>query len=160
MKHVFYLLLLFTLIWACSSPEKSLVLEETKVTGGFDSLRAAKAGADVYGMRRYVIAYLRKGPNRDQDSLQAAEIQRAHLDNIQRMADLGKLVLAGPYLDDHDIMGIYVFAVETIEEAEELTRTDPAIQAGRLLMEMHPWYGSAALMEVNEIHAQLAKEKI
>ena len=55
---------------------------------------------------------------------------------------------------------IYVFAVKTIDEAEKLTESDPAVKAGRLIMELHPWFGSAALMEVNEIHKQIAKEEI
>ena len=36
--------------------------------------------------------------------------------------------------------------------------TDPAVQAGRLVMELHPWYGSAALMTVNETHKRVAKK--
>ena len=126
----------------------------------FDSLLAKETGADAYGMRQYIMAYLKKGPNRNQDSLAAMEIQRAHLDNIKRMAEEGKLVLAGPFMDGHDVQGIYVFAVDTIEEAEELTKSDPAVKTGRLVMELHPWYGSAALMKVSEMHKKLAKESI
>jgi len=126
----------------------------------YDSLMAANVGADSYGMRQYVIAFLQEGPNRDQDSITASEIQRAHLDNITKMANEGKLVLAGPFLDNFQTKGIYVFAVQTIEEAEALTNSDPAVQAGRLVMELHSWYGSAALMKVNELHSKVAKEGI
>lgn len=126
----------------------------------FDQELAEKLGADEYGMRKYVFAFLKSGPNRDQDSLTAANLQRAHLDNIQRLADEGKLVLAGPFLDGGDLRGIYVFDMETVEEAKKLTETDPAIQAGRLEMELHPWYGSAALKQVNEIHSKVAKTNI
>jgi hypothetical protein len=58
------------------------------------------------------------------------------------------------------LRGIYIFDVRTLEEAQALTATDPAIQAGRLEMELHPWYGSAALLKINEWHERLAKEKI
>lgn len=126
----------------------------------FDASLAEETGADQYGMRQYVMAYLKAGPNRNQDSTEAAQLQRAHLDNIGRMVEMGKLVLAGPFMDDHEAKGIYIFAVETVEEAEELTASDPSIQAGRLVMELHPWYGSAALMKVNELHGQLAKDGI
>jgi uncharacterized protein YciI len=104
------------------------------------------------------MAFLKAGPNRSQDSTTAAQLQRAHLDNIKRMAEAGQLVLAGPFLDDGEIRGIYVFDVKSVEEARTLTATDPAIKAGRLEMELHPWYGSAALMKVNEISARIAKE--
>jgi uncharacterized protein YciI len=85
-------------------------------------------------MRQYVMAFLKAGPNRSQDSATAAQLQRAHLDNIFRLADEGKLILAGPFLDKGEIRGIYVFDVKTVEEAAALTATDPAIQAGRLVM--------------------------
>jgi hypothetical protein len=63
-------------------------------------------------------------------------------------------------MDDGEMRGIYIFNVTTIEEAKKLTETDPAIQAGRLEMELHPWYGSAALMEVNNLHNRLQKKDI
>ena len=126
----------------------------------FDQELASKLGADVYVMRKYVLAFLKAGPNRDQDSLTAAKLQQAHMANIQRLADEGKLTLAGPFLDGGELRGIYIFDVESVEEAKKLTETDPAIQAGRLIMELHPWYGSAALKQVNEIHNKIAKINI
>lgn len=127
---------------------------------GYDEALATECGADEYGMRQYVIAFLKRGPNRDRDSLEAANLQRAHLDNIGKLAEAGKLSLAGPFLDDGDIRGIYIFNVKTVEEARALTETDPAIQAGSLVMELHPWYGSAALMQVNKLHEKVAKTPI
>ena len=151
-KHYLYLLLL--MLFACQSNNKPAN------EGFFDAELAAKLGADQYGMKSYVMAFLKSGPNRNQDSMQAAVLQRAHLDNITRMANEGKLVIAGPFLDDGNVRGIYIFNVATVEEAEGLVKTDPAIQAGRLIMELHPWYGSAALMEVNHLHKKLSKEPI
>lgn len=120
-----------------------------------DTALAIALGADDYGMKQYVMAFLKRGPNRDRTPAQAAELQKAHLENIGRLAEEGKLVLAGPFMDDGKMRGIYIFNVTTVEEAQELTATDPAIQAGSLVMELHPWYGSAALMKVNEIHESL-----
>ncbi len=111
-------------------------------------------------MRKFVIAFLKKGPNRDQDSVTRAKIQRAHLDNMKKMAEAGKMVLAGPFLDGGEYQGIYIFAVASIEEAQELTNSDPAVQAGRLEMELKEWYGSAALMTILENHKKIAKEDI
>lgn len=127
---------------------------------GYDSVLAAETGADEYGMKKYVMAFLRKGPNREKDSLKRSELQRAHLDNIGRMAKEGMLVVAGPFLDDSDIRGIYIFNVTTIEEAQKLTETDPLIQSGGLVMELKPWYGSAALMKITELHERVAKKGI
>jgi len=58
------------------------------------------------------------------------------------------------------LRGIYVFDVSTIAEAETLVHTDPAIQAGKLKMELHEWYGTAALMAIPELHKKVAKKGI
>jgi uncharacterized protein YciI len=126
----------------------------------YDEAAAREFAADRYGMKKYVLAFLKRGPNRSADAKKADELQAAHLKNIGRMSAAGKLVLAGPFLDDGELRGIYIFNVATVAEAEALTRSDPAIQAGSLVMELKEWYGSAALVAVNGIHGRLAKEPI
>jgi uncharacterized protein YciI len=125
----------------------------------YDSILAKEFGADQYGMKTYVIAFLKSGPNRIEDKVRAAELQKAHMSNIKRMAEEGKLLLAGPFLDNGELRGIYVFDVATLEEAKELTASDPAIQAGSLEMELKEWYGSAALMGVNDLKDKVTKIK-
>jgi uncharacterized protein YciI len=125
----------------------------------YDAALARKLKADEYGMRTYVMAFLKAGPNRNRSPEEARKLQRAHMDNINRLAAEGKLVVAGPFADDGPIRGIYIFDVPTVAEAEALTKTDPAIQAGSLAMELHPWYGSAALMMVNEVHERIEQKK-
>ena len=126
--------------------------------GTFDAALAEKLGADEYGMKPYVMAFLKAGPNRNLDSTESANLQAAHMANINRMAEEGKLAIAGPFMDDGAIRGIYIFNVASVEEAEALTKTDPAIKAGSLVMELHPWYGSAALSEIPERHKLAAKK--
>ncbi len=165
MKKLLFILLLASFFACEQQPETATATtaetpETTEISGGYNAELAAKLGADKYGMRQYVMAFLKAGPNRSQDSLEAAQLQKAHLENIGRMAEAGQLVLAGPFMDNGDIRGIYIFDVRTIEEAQALTETDPAIKAGRLVMELHPWYGSAALMQVNEVHNTLAEQGV
>jgi len=168
MKKVLLICGVTTALFSCSSKtdcpgEGSAATNKDTVetlNEKFDQKLAERLGADDYGMKRYVMAFLKMGPNQDQDSASAAQLQRAHLDNIKRLADEKKLIVAGPFLDDSDIRGIFIFNVETIEEAEALTKTDPAIKAGRLVMELHPWYGSASLMECVKIHKKVAKNEI
>lgn len=138
------------------NPDKTVV--DIASVAVYDSIKAKKYGADPYGMRKYVMAFLKIGSNRSQDSVEAARLQAAHMANIGKMVEAGKLTLAGPFFGDGDLRGIYIFNVASIEEAEALTNSDPAIQAGSLVMELKEWYGSAGLMMVNEIHPQLAKE--
>ncbi len=117
---------------------------------------AREMKADDYGMSVYIIALLKKGPNRDLDSLAQISLQAAHMENIRRMAEQGSLSIAGPFLDDGEVRGIYIFNVDSVDKAKELTNTDPAIQAGSLVMELHPWYGPAGLKYVNEFNKQLS----
>ncbi len=143
--------------WGCQEPPSEVTTVVT--TSGYDSLLAAELGADDYGMKKYVMAFLKSGPNPSKDSLTRANLQSAHLANISRLAEEGKLILAGPFLHDGELRGIYVFDVKTVEEAESLTKTDPAIQAGSLIMELIPWYGSAGLPKLSKIHEKVAKVK-
>ena len=152
-----YILLTIVILGSlgCSAPSEKL--DEVVQ---FDSVLAQELGADDYGMSQFVMAFLKSGPNRPSDPKKAEELQAAHMANIGRMAEEGKLVLAGPFMGDGDLRGIYVFDVETVEEAKALTETDPAIQAGSLVMELHPWYGSAAVKQISEIHEQISKVKM
>ena len=117
----------------------------------------AKRLGGTKGMKKYVMAFLKAGPNRPKDSTVAAQLQAAHMKNILRMADEGTLILAGPFLDGMALRGIYIFNVESLEEARKLTETDTAVKEGSLIMELHPWYGSAALQEVTAIHKSIIK---
>ena len=124
----------------------------------YDAALAKKLGADENGMKTYVMAFLKAGPNRNRPREEAQKLQAAHRANINRLAAEGKLVLAGPFADDGELRGIYVFDVRTNAEAEALTKTDPAIQAGQLVMELHPWYATAGLMTIPELHNRIEKK--
>jgi uncharacterized protein YciI len=67
------------------------------------------------------------------------EIQKGHMANINRLAEMKKLIAAGPFGDNGRLRGILVFRVGSLEEAKLLTATDPAVQAGRLAMDIHQW---------------------
>lgn len=161
MRLTIFLIIATYIISSCNQtprPETSIQNQLEEIV--YDSILAQKLGADDYGMKQYVMAFLKRGPNRSQDSAEATKLQRAHLDNISRLAEEGKLVLAGPFLDNGDLRGIYIFNVKTVDEAKTLTETDPAIQQGRLIMELMPWYGSAGLMELNEMHKKISRINI
>ncbi len=156
MKRFIVGLSIIFLIAACNTTNrKSSAGQVTESGTEYDSLLASELGADHYGMKQYVMALLLRGDNSSADSTEAANLQKAHLDNITRMAEEGRLVLAGPFLDSGDIRGIYIFNVSSVEEAEKLTSTDPAVKAGVLKMELHLWYGSAALQMLNDLHARI-----
>lgn len=86
------------------------------------------------------LAFLVRGDKwTPEKTAQTEAIQKAHLANIQKLADMKKLVVAGPFGDNGTLRGIFVFRVASIEEARQLAATDPAVQAGRLALQIHPW---------------------
>lgn len=99
-----------------------------------------------FEMRNYVLGLLRKGPNSAQGTKEeAAKIQEGHLANIRKMAEAGKLIVAGPMGDNGDLRGIFIFDAKSPEEVRDMINQDPAIQSGRLVVELHPWLAAAGL---------------
>jgi uncharacterized protein YciI len=98
-----------------------------------------KAGAPP-NIRKYWFVMLTTGPNRTQDSATAAKLQAGHMANMEIMHQDGKLKVAGPFGDNGNWRGIFIFDCETKEEVVALLAKDPAIAAGRLAYEIHPWY--------------------
>jgi len=126
----------------------------------YNAALAKELGADDYGMRSYVLVILKTGPAEITDEAERDELFRGHFANMKRLAEEGKLVLAGPLVDAAPKRGIFIFDVKTIEEAEELVKTDPTVKAGVFEFEMSKYYGSAALMQVGKIHKTIQKESI
>ncbi|MDQ1638042.1 MAG: uncharacterized protein QOF62_1381 [Pyrinomonadaceae bacterium] len=91
-------------------------------------------------MTRVYLGFLSRGDKwTPEKSAATEELQKAHLANIYRLAEMKKLVVAGPFGDDTPLRGMFVFRVASINEARELAATDPAVQAGRLKVDIHPW---------------------
>ncbi len=99
-------------------------------------------GDTTYTMKRFVFMLLEKGETRSQDSITAAKIQEQHLAHLNKMAESGKLIVAGPFTDVGDHLGLLIFDLETIEEALKLEAEDPAVKAGRLKMNAFFWWGA------------------
>lgn len=130
----------------------------TPAKPAFDAELAKKTGADDYGMRRYVLVILKTGPTKVVDAEERKAMFAGHMANIQRLAKAGQLALAGPFMDGGgDWRGLFVFAVEDVEQAKALVATDPVIIKGEIVAEYHTWYGSAANMLVGEWHDKVAK---
>ncbi|MBL7831475.1 MAG: hypothetical protein JNK41_10640 [Saprospiraceae bacterium] len=121
---------------------------------------ADSLGADEYGMKYYTFVILKSGPNKIDNQEKLNELFRGHLDNIGRLADEGKLVVAGPFgKNDKSYRGLYILNAPTLQDAQALLDTDPAIKAGVFDVELYQWYGSAALPEYLKVHKQIEKSK-
>ena len=127
----------------------------------YDKALADSLGADEYGMKSYIFVILKTGPNKIADKAISDSLFKGHIANINRLADAGKLVVAGPFgKNDLTYRGLFILNVKTVEEAQTLLQTDPAIHAGVFVTDLIPWYGSAALPLYLGFHEKIEKEKI
>jgi uncharacterized protein YciI len=101
-----------------------------------------KTNDNTSQIKKFWFVLLKAGPQRNQDSVSASKIQAGHMANIKRLYDLGKLKVAGPFEDDTLAQGIFIFDCDSENEVKALLITDPAIKAGRLIFDIHPWYTS------------------
>ena len=83
---------------------------------------------------------------------------QGHFANINRLAETGQLALAGPFDGAEGWRGLFVLAVSDLDAAKALVATDPVIASGEMVAEYHPWYGSAALMQVSEAHKRITRK--
>lgn len=122
------------------------------------SMKAIKAELDALGyktfdyedpetkdtilMQQYFIAFLKTGPIRGQNEEEAEDLQKAHLAHLKKMYDLGYADISGPFGDDSAIRGITIYNVPTQKMADSLANADPMVKAGRLEIEIHPWWAA------------------
>jgi uncharacterized protein YciI len=127
---------------------------------GFDAQLAKTLGADDYGMKNYYFVLLSTGPGSIGDKDASGAAFRGHMNNISRLADNGSLVLAGPFgKNDFGFRGLFVLNANSIEEAEALVGSDPAVREGYLSAKCVPWYSTAALSETVRISRKIARLK-
>lgn len=126
----------------------------------YDAELARRYGADERGMRQYVLVVLKTGPTPVTDPEKRKAMFAGHFANMERLGKEGKLVLAGPFEKNAEgWRGLFVFAVADVEDARALVATDPVVIHGEMVPELHPWYGTAAVMAINEIHPKLQPPK-
>lgn len=132
-----------------------------EVNPNYDPALAKQLGADDYGMKSYVLVILKTGNNKTEDKAVRDSLFAGHINNIGRLAKLGKLVVAGPLgKNEKSYRGIFILNVNTFEEANALLITDPAIKEKIFETDLYKWYGSAALPEYLKSHDKIEKLKI
>ncbi|MFH6767158.1 hypothetical protein V8G56_00300 [Gaetbulibacter aquiaggeris] len=97
---------------------------------------------DTILMQQYFIAFLKSGPTRSQTKKEADSLQSLHLAHLSKMYELGYADISGPFGDNGEIRGISIYNVPTLYMADSLANLDPMVKAGRLIIEIHPWWAA------------------
>ena len=148
------MLLFVALLLSCTLGFKTATAQKVE----YDSLLAKKLNADDYGMKKYVMVLLKTGSETSLQKVVSDSLFAGHMSNMARLADEGKLAVAGPFFKNDKYRGIFIINAESIDEAKKLVDTDPAIKAHLLDPEYYMWYGSASLNATGEIHKKIQKK--
>jgi hypothetical protein len=111
--------------------------------------KPAPATPEKFEMQSYQLVLLRRGPVwTPEKTPETKKLFEGHMANINAMAATCALVVAGPIdspeTDRTALAGIFIFNAER-PAVDALLQNDPAIAIGRLVPEIHVWYGDAQL---------------
>lgn len=152
----FILLLCILIVFACKEvekPEPIIEAEEPKKSMAAIKKELTDKGFQIFDyvdektkdtviMQQYFIAFLKRGPERSQNKSATDSLQALHMAHLGRMYEAGYADISGPFGDDGDIRGITIYNVPTLQMADSLANLDPSVQAGRLQIEVHPWWAA------------------
>lgn len=155
-KNLFFGILVLMLILACNQKKVELspnVANEEKKSAAQLKTELTEKGFQIFDyvdektkdtvlMQEYYIAFLKSGPNRDQPKAVADSLQMLHMAHLGKMYELGYADISGPFGDDGDIRGITIYNTPSMEIADSLANADPMVKAGRLKIEIHPWWAA------------------
>jgi len=99
---------------------------------------------------QFQTAIMKKGPKWDSTKEQERhQIFQQHLANVLSLLDSGKAVITGPFGDDTDLAGIFILRASSTAEAKTWVDADPAVRAGLMVPEMHPWWSEDIFKKAN-----------
>lgn len=156
MKKSLIIACICMLAFACKTATETVIIETKKSTMQLKEELVAK-GFEIFDyvdeetkdtvlMQKYFIAFLKRGSIRNQNKEEANRLQTAHLEHLGKMYKLGYADISGPFGDDGDIRGITIYNVPTQQMADSLANSDPMVKAGRLVIEIHPWWAAKGFL--------------
>lgn len=91
----------------------------------------------------FIVVLLVRPPNPPEIAkIELDRLQEAHLANINRLFDEGKLLKAGPFEDysGRNVRGMFILTTDSVEKARAWVAADSLIKLGRLVPEYLKWH--------------------
>jgi uncharacterized protein YciI len=158
MKSLFFLLTIILLVSCKETPHKDFPahthsheqdtpsiseIKKQLIEDGFQIFEIIDPETqDTLIMQQYFMAFLKIGENRMQSKTEADSLQKLHLEHLGRMYNEGFADISGPFGDEGETRGITIYNVPTLQIADSLANLDPMVQAGRLAVEIRPWWAA------------------
>jgi uncharacterized protein YciI len=160
MKKIVSLFAFIVIIVSCTKETKQTPVVAQKINTPFKEKTAKQQKAELTAkgfkvfdyidektkdtviMQQYFMAFLKRGEHRSQNKAEADSLQALHLAHLGKMYELGYADISGPFGDDGDIRGVTIYNVPTLQMADSLANADPMVKAGRLIIEIHPWWAA------------------
>ncbi len=99
---------------------------------------------------QFQMAIMKKGPKwASTKEQERKQILPQHLANVLSLLESGKAVITGPFDDDTDLAGIFILRASSTAEAKSWVDGDPAVKAGLMVPEMHPWWSEDIFKKAN-----------
>ena len=96
----------------------------------------------------HYVALLMKGPQfTAMDTAERRELRHRRRRHLRALSDSGYLIAAGPVPGRGPVRGILLLRASSLGAAQVLVAQDPAVQAGRLVVEVYPWHVDKALFQ-------------
>ena len=145
--RILFLVAISFLIFSCNnnvgeqSDEASTDVQLPYPESAFKTFESTEDGV-TYKMKQYYMVTLITGPNRNQSKEEVEKLQASHLAHLNRLATSRHICIVGPTEGNSDIRGFAVYSVPSKEEALRLASLDPMVKAGRLSVDVQPWWAA------------------
>jgi uncharacterized protein YciI len=108
----------------------------------FSWINTAKiVGGAVEEMTTFQLVFLKKNPDwKARSSTEVQSIEVAHQEFFDGLIQSDQVLVSGLVTDESDLRAIIVSSATTMQQAQSIVASDPAVKVGMLRAETYAWY--------------------
>ncbi len=95
-------------------------------------------GAEIpTNLKRYFVVFAVKNA-KSEAAHHNPEMMKGHLEFLHAQNDAGKLMVAGPFVDEGKVGGIFIMEAASADQVKQILNGDPVVSSGFVDVEIHP----------------------